>query len=160
MAENLNYETNNSWWYNDNHAYGEDYGRLYTWDAAINACPDGWHLPNEDEWCILAGTVDATVDCNGMGYTGTDFCYELKSTQGWLANGNGSDAFGFNVLPAGYRHPEGSFMHVGKGATFWSLTEYSSTEGLVWDFWYELDLLFHAEVDKEVAISVRCIKED
>lgn len=26
------------------------YGRLYFWDAAVNACPDGWHLPNKKEW--------------------------------------------------------------------------------------------------------------
>ena len=45
MAENLNLVTPGSWEYNYNHDYGKKYGRLYTWDAAKNACPSGWHLP-------------------------------------------------------------------------------------------------------------------
>lgn len=44
MAENLNYETPNSWWYADSPSHGDTYGRLYTWEAANTACPDGWHL--------------------------------------------------------------------------------------------------------------------
>jgi uncharacterized protein (TIGR02145 family) len=26
------------------------YGVLYNWTAAGTACPDGWHLPGDDEW--------------------------------------------------------------------------------------------------------------
>jgi uncharacterized protein (TIGR02145 family) len=67
MAENLNYETPNSWWYDNNSANGDIYGRLYTWAAAMNGesssnsvpsgvqgvCPDGWHLPSDAEWTVL-----------------------------------------------------------------------------------------------------------
>ena len=53
FAENLNYESNNSWCYNNDPANCETYGRLYTWDAALAACPSGWHLPSDDEWCYL-----------------------------------------------------------------------------------------------------------
>ena len=37
----------------------ETYGRLYTWDVAMNGstvensqgiCPDGWHIPSDEEW--------------------------------------------------------------------------------------------------------------
>ena len=34
------------------------YGRLYFWDAAVNACPDGWHLPNKKEWEELVSFLD------------------------------------------------------------------------------------------------------
>jgi len=50
MAENLNYkyaeeDSLNSWCY-DNKIYNcKKYGRLYDFDAARQACPDGWHLP-------------------------------------------------------------------------------------------------------------------
>jgi len=30
------------------------YGRLYTWEAAQRACPEGWHLPSDEEWYHLA----------------------------------------------------------------------------------------------------------
>ena len=29
------------------------YGVLYNWQAAIAACPAGWHLPGDDEWKLL-----------------------------------------------------------------------------------------------------------
>lgn len=47
FAQNLNYETSNSWTYIDDPANGDIYGRLYTWEAALNACPSGWHLPGD-----------------------------------------------------------------------------------------------------------------
>ena len=50
MAENLNYETANSWCYGDKEENCAKYGRLYTWAAAMEACPTGWHLPSQDEW--------------------------------------------------------------------------------------------------------------
>ena len=34
------------------------YGRLYFWDAAVNACPEGWHLPNKKEWDELVSYLD------------------------------------------------------------------------------------------------------
>jgi uncharacterized protein (TIGR02145 family) len=39
--------------YEDNENNVFQYGRLYTFEAAINACPDGWHLPSNTEWNTL-----------------------------------------------------------------------------------------------------------
>jgi len=39
MAENLNYETTNSWWYDNSSAKGDVYGRLYTWESSLNGLP-------------------------------------------------------------------------------------------------------------------------
>lgn len=41
FADNLNYMTEDSWWFQNDATTGSLYGRLYTWDAAMNACPDG-----------------------------------------------------------------------------------------------------------------------
>ena len=49
MAENLNYETENSYCYDDDPSNCSKYGRLYTWAAAKTVCPEGWHLPSYDE---------------------------------------------------------------------------------------------------------------
>ena len=43
MAENLNYETEKSYCYNDSVEYCATYGRFYEWNAAMRACPEGWH---------------------------------------------------------------------------------------------------------------------
>ena len=76
MAQNLNYETVNSYCYSDNASNCTKYGRLYTWAAAMDSvgswsangkgcgygktcsptypvrgvCPEGWHLPTQTEW--------------------------------------------------------------------------------------------------------------
>lgn len=57
MAENLNYESENSYCYNDSAKYCDKYGRLYTWTAAKNACPSGWHLPSEAEFNELLSSA-------------------------------------------------------------------------------------------------------
>ncbi len=31
----------------------KNYGVLYNWVAAIQACPEGWHLPSKEEWRML-----------------------------------------------------------------------------------------------------------
>ena len=53
MAKNLNYEMAGSYCYSNNASNCMRYGRLYTWNAAMNACPDGWHLPTYDELVSL-----------------------------------------------------------------------------------------------------------
>ena len=53
MAENLKYKIGDSYCYDDNPANCEKYGRLYTWDAAFEACLPGWHLPNIEELYTL-----------------------------------------------------------------------------------------------------------
>ena len=53
LAQDLNYETDNSWCFQNDPANCETYGRLYNWEAAMNACPAGWHLPSDQEWSKL-----------------------------------------------------------------------------------------------------------
>ena len=74
---------------------------LYNWPAAIIECPIGWHLPTDDEFKILEGTVDSQYPVgdpiwNNTGARGYDAGLNLKSTSGWYYNGNGADLYGFN----------------------------------------------------------------
>ena len=57
MAENLKVETKDSWCYDNDESKCEEYGRLYTWSAAMKACPSGWHLPSVREFETLFETV-------------------------------------------------------------------------------------------------------
>jgi len=36
--------------YNNDESYEAKYGRLYTWQEAMDICPPGWRLPTIDEW--------------------------------------------------------------------------------------------------------------
>ena len=43
MSENLNHKKVDSWCYNNTASKCNQYGRLYNWEAAKDACPNGWH---------------------------------------------------------------------------------------------------------------------
>jgi len=50
---------------NDCGTYNVIYGKLYNWYAINNSnglCPTGWHVPSDDEWCILENTVEVGTD--------------------------------------------------------------------------------------------------
>jgi len=80
MKQNLNYETDSSWCYSNDTANCEIYGRLYAHNTALKACPSGWHLPDDDEWCELLTYIDPTVNCSSSGITGTDAGGKMKTT--------------------------------------------------------------------------------
>ncbi len=64
MAENLNYEVGEGCWIYEKRTgflglvvdreKVEGYGRLYTLEAAMKACPPGWRLPTYEEWRDMA----------------------------------------------------------------------------------------------------------
>ena len=149
MAENLNYETENSYCYNDSTEYCEKYGRLYTWEAALNACPSGgWHLPTKEEFETLISNVGGVETAGKM----------LKSTTGWEEDGNGLDKYGFNVLPAGDRE-DGLFYAAGEDAYFWSATEDLETSAYVLYLIYSDERAYLGGGTKDNACSVRCLRD-
>lgn len=62
FKDNLNYETPNSFCYDDNERNCDKYGRLYLWKPALTACPIGWHLPTKAEMQDYAKTYDYAVE--------------------------------------------------------------------------------------------------
>ena len=111
MAENLNYKTKSSYCYDDEPANCEKYGRLYTWNTAVNVCPKGWHLPTKAEFNTL-------LDMVGIGESIYESKLILKSNKG-----NGSNEKGFSALLAGDRSENGYYMGKGNNANFWISTE-------------------------------------
>ncbi|WP_290722591.1 fibrobacter succinogenes major paralogous domain-containing protein [Fibrobacter sp. UBA2449] len=161
MAENLNYETEGSYCYNNDATKCTKYGRLYTWIAATTACPSGWHLPSTTEWETLFTAV------GGRSIAGT----KLKSTSSWDTdidgskicvsncdvNGNGTDAYGFSALPAGWK--SGDFAFEGVDAYFWSVSSapYGNYYYMQLHFYNEQAFLdYKGYID---ALSVRCLKD-
>ena len=149
MAENLNYETDSSYCYHDSTSYCDKYGRLYVWNAANAVCPEGWHLPNNDEWNTLFELIgDSTA-------TGTP----LKSTSGWFENKNGTDEYGFAAIPGGYRDEGGYNDYESRIAYFWSASENgeSIASYIYFLFGNSIDLNPKLNI-KDRGMSVRCVK--
>ena len=180
-----------SFCYDDDPTNCSKYGRLYLWSAAMDSagtwstngkgcgngkfclptypvrgvCPEGWHLPTEEDFRILSRGTGATWDERNFYYI--DAGKYLKSTSGWNDNGNGTDAYGFSALPAGIGLQGGPFQQLGYIATFWSATrviesnvdDYYSDDAFVMTLYQNSDHAFLPPQDMYSAASVRCLKD-
>ena len=176
MAENLNNKVDSSWCggrtdYNEGDC--SKYGRFYTWAAAVGksedecgygktcglsgkvrgVCPEGWHLPDTTEWSKLFTAVGGISEAGKI----------LKSQTGWndyngTSGNNGTDAYGFSALPAGYRSNNGYFFNGGNNAYFWSATEYDSYYAYDMTLGYLYEDAYLGNDDKNLAFSVRCLE--
>ena len=155
MAENLRYDYKNDSEITETRCYSNStdscakYGRLYNWNAAKNACPEGWRLPEKSEFSTLieyAGGVKVAGKA-------------LKSTSGWQPastgeDSNGTDSLGFNALPAGGLIT--SFYGAGEYAYFWTSTEFSYYSYYITVY---SELFFDYDYKSTRYFSVRCLKD-
>ncbi len=142
-----------AWCYYDNDPKNEEiYGKLYNWYAVNDPrglAPEGYHVPTDEEWTQLSDYLGGE-DVAGK---------KMKSTSGWIENGNGSNESGFNGLPGGYRYSFGTFNNRGYYGYWWSasesLTGLAFTRGLSLDNGYLLRNLNN----KGEGFSVRCLRD-
>ncbi len=148
MAENLNFSTNSgSWCYDNNTTNCNRYGRLYNWQTARDACPPGWHLPNDAEWSQLTNYLRSNI--------GT----RLKSRNGWSENGNGTDEFGFSALPGGTRVGSGVFGLINYHGYWWTATSQRTNDAWLRIVYYNYSNIDRISDSKELGLSVRCVRD-
>jgi glycerophosphoryl diester phosphodiesterase len=152
MAENLSFNLNTgSYAYNDDEQLVNLYGRLYTQDGALKACPTGWHLPTVEEWQIMINNL------GGDNLAGS----RMKSTKLWAnPNSDANNISAFNALPAGSKyHSDGSYNNMGDHALFWSGTIFDQNTG--WFFYVNHDRTksYQNRLRKTSGFSVRCVKD-
>jgi len=145
------------------------YGGLYQWnemmeyttfEGAQGICPEGWHVPTDDEWCTMTQFIDFSVNCNSINFSGTDVGDKMKSTSGWNSYGNGSNTSGFSALPGGSRLSANDFAGLGNEAYFWTSTNYYIGQNA----WYRglnhgIAAIFRSNVGTVRGKSVRCVKD-
>lgn len=110
MAENLAFDPgHDSWIYENNASYGAKYGRLYTWEAAVKACPPGWRLPTRKEWQTLAESFGGeSISEKEVSLTDYDALTDKGSS-------------GFDALLSGeYNSQEQKFYLVGLMGFYWT----------------------------------------
>lgn len=135
------------------------YGVLYNWTAALTACPDGWHLPTDDEWKILEKEIGIEEEhLNHGSGRGTDNAKFLKTQIGWYGDGiGGTNTTGFSATPGGGYY-KGSFAEIGWNGYWWSSTLETETEA-----WYRTlvnygNRVVRFSVNISFGFSVRCIR--
>lgn len=199
MAENLNFEYNEgtakSYCYNNMTSNCDKYGRLYMWSAAMDSaalfsdtgkgcgqymlcnrkgkirgiCPEGWHLPDRNEWIELVYPMADSVEKYGTSYTYGRYYgagIKLKSIDDWREESHQTDEYGFSAFPGGFASSyDNEFDYIGRETSFWS----SSEDGIYHAYYlgFPCRVLEPAASDeallwrlgKGLAFSVRCIED-
>jgi len=150
--------------YNNDENLANIYGRLYTWDAAMNgstdvssrgACPCGWHVPSDKEWKELENFL------GGANITGGKM-KEIGTTHWKTPNTGADNSSGLSFLPGGEydaHYNPNKFSLINEYAVLWTSTEvnslkarerylaYNDAKSSIYD-WY-----------KTMKYSVRCIMD-
>lgn len=92
-------------------------GRLYTWEAAVRACPHGWRLPSDGDWRRLALDAGGLRDMDdGYPHEGRQIGDASAAFRSLTAGGDS----GFGVRLVGFRSSSGTLSRVGSIAVFWT----------------------------------------
>jgi uncharacterized protein (TIGR02145 family) len=175
--------------YYGGYIYGGDwsnypiYGRLYTWNQAMRGstvegargvCPEGWHIPTNEDWAILCSFLDSYQgNVSGWGATGergVDAGIKIKSMEMY---GDTplywdtplsypyfkDDLSGFNAKGGGWYNPSGNnYQDLKTAAYFWT----SSSTGGVYAYGRRImdnyGSILKDSYFKTRGYSVRCIK--
>jgi len=158
MAWNLNYKTpSGSWCYENSADSCAKYGRLYTWDVAIKACPAGYHLPSNDEWDSLVATAGVRNVAGKKLKTKKSGWNDRKDGRGF----NGTNDFGFSALPGGYRYyGDGGFGNAGYSGYWWTATVDYSDYAYYRYVYYDSDNVYKDGYYKSEGLSVRCVADN
>ncbi len=151
MAQNLNFEINDSWCYDNDYSNCDKYGRLYTWEMANKACPSGWQLPSDSEWKRLANVYGGY---STFGYGNITVGNPHDSYKNLVKGGNS----GFSGLLGGYFFYAGGFDHIDLSGNYWSSTEMNSSKAFGYGFKRYNKIFTHDVGDKSFARSCRCIQ--
>ncbi|MBQ7490769.1 MAG: hypothetical protein IJT51_09670 [Bacteroidales bacterium] len=124
------------------------YGMLYSWTAAMRnlgdttlaqvqgICPNGWHLPSDEEWCEMTSTLAPLSSCYDATpfFGGDEYLARSLSLPGYWVSDNFTfdgmpgywstsplyfNTSGFSALPTGF-YEHGSFFGLGAGTYWWT----------------------------------------
>ena len=144
------------WCLNDSEDSCAKYGALYSWDEMMDylefqggkgICPSGWHIPSDEEWCLIEQSYDASITCESTGWRGTDGGTIMKA----------GGASGFDALLGGYRKADGSFYPGGEKGFYWTSSEIGVTARSRGFDMVQSGISREAS-NKDLGFSVRCVK--
>lgn len=156
MAENLNYNVVDGV---NPTSVGESkwdkklMGILYSMELAIENCPDGWHLPNVEEWTELKESI-GSYNAGGK--------LKAVDTIYWQGINEGAvNSSGFTALPmsGGTNSWIWEILQEGNEAVFWSSTEIDIKKGYTYRLYSNSSDLHIVGDRKKWFYSVRCVKD-
>lgn len=175
MAENLAIGPSIKWKilkkrcriYDDKEENLAKYGYLYHWKTACKVCPEGWHLPSDEEWLTMFEKL------------GSDelLSKKLKSKSGWIGSMNGNNESGFNAFPGGTyidnslsKRKNIYYYWVGEYTSYYSSTENVNQSGEKFNSIFQIEGFYFSKIDhislvpsensRDYYSYVRCIKDN
>ncbi len=138
FAENVRFDVEGSYVYNDTKEYAAKYGRLYNYEQANRACPDGWHVPTIHEWRFLF-----------------DFFGGWHHSGKFMIEGKESD---MHMLYGGFGQPGHVFRELGASGNWWdNELKDSNTAGII-TLKKDDENIYHSRVGDQHMLSCRCVK--
>jgi len=124
---------------------------LYTWEAAWLGCQslgDGWRLPTDDQWRRMAKHYGGLLEDSADG---------AKAAYRALVIGGTS---GFSAMLGGSRGSDGRYDRLEAHGFYWTASDNGSASARFYNFGKGGQALSrHGQGEKQMAASVRCIKE-
>jgi uncharacterized protein (TIGR02145 family) len=139
-----------SWYPNDSVGYGA----MYNWYAVNTGklCPDGWHVPDDEEWTVLTDFLGGKSSAGGKLKETGDYHWQSP-------NSGATNESGFTGLPSGSRNYSGGFNNIGKYGYWWSTTEWSTSGAWYRDVYYGYISVDRGNASKKSGATVRCLKD-
>ncbi len=139
----------------------KNYGVLYNWHAAQDACPPGWRLPKYADWQELAGYLGGGSVAGG----------KLKSTRThpdshpkWLSpNKDATNESGFTSVPGGQRRSSMTlvnFLLLSQMSFYWSYQQDSLPYIIYLIHDYTGIYHYYENIPLDMGISIRCVRKD
>ena len=151
MTENLRISIADSYCYGDAEPNCDQYGRLYTWEAAQRGCQSlghGWRLPTDDDWRQMANRYGGIFDDSP----------DDRGAQAYQALLIGGDS-GFNAVLSGGRFSDGQYDDLEAHGFYWTASEANLDTAWYYNFGRgSLGLYRQGEGEKSMALAVRCVR--
>ena len=161
MAENLNFETGESMCYNDSYTYCEECGRFYQYADALKACPEGWHLPTDNDWIVLEISMGMYgTEARASGWRGTP---PGQAPLLMIGGKSGLDLGMCGVISPYFDETQGSIVTLKssgfhKETYFWSATAKSNYSAWSGHFKNRASIKRSGQ-NKNDRLNVRCVKD-
>jgi len=141
-------------YYDDDPAHQVTYGNLYNWytvDDSRGVCPEGWHVPSDNDYTILTDYLGGLNVAGGkMKEIGLDH---------WNSPNDGAtNESGFTGLPGGARgSSSGSYQNMGNYGSFWSSSEYEGNDAWTRILNYDNSNGSRYIGSERIGFSIRCL---
>ena len=143
------------------------FGSFYTWEEAVDACPEGWRVPTREDWESLAAVMNGGVSVDffdnwsGLG-SAASADVRMNEERMWPYSPDNlhANVVGWNAVPLGFSAAESTdFQGLNEYGCWWSATEKNADQAYYRYIYYDRDdFPVSATSKQDLRASVRCVR--